>query len=302
MEKVEYRGWPNCVRLANAEIELIVTTEVGPRMIRCGFIGDENEFGEYPDQLGKVGGDQWRIYGGHRLWHAPEVIPRTYALDNGPVQATMDSEVLRLVQPIEPETGVQKEMDIRLDDNANHVTVVHRLRNGNAWTVELSPWAVSVMNTGGVCIVPLAPYVSHDDKVQPSQPLILWAYTDLTDPRLVCSKKYIRLRQDPRATAPIKLGLLNVQGWAAYARNGHLFVIQHPTDPTKQYPDFNASLETFTNADMLEIETLAPLTAVAPGGVVGHVEEWWLHRNVNLGDASDEAIDLAVARVIPHGH
>ena len=29
-------------------------------------------------EKGKTGGSEWHIYGGHRLWHAPEVMPRTY--------------------------------------------------------------------------------------------------------------------------------------------------------------------------------------------------------------------------------
>ena len=29
-------------------------------------------FKEYDEQMGKTGGDEWRIYGGHRLWIAPE--------------------------------------------------------------------------------------------------------------------------------------------------------------------------------------------------------------------------------------
>jgi hypothetical protein len=33
VEKIEYRGWKNCYRVAHCEIELIVTGEVGPRII-----------------------------------------------------------------------------------------------------------------------------------------------------------------------------------------------------------------------------------------------------------------------------
>ena len=36
-EKVSYGGWPNCVRLNNGKVELIITTDVGPRVIRFGF-------------------------------------------------------------------------------------------------------------------------------------------------------------------------------------------------------------------------------------------------------------------------
>jgi len=33
VEKTEYKGWPNCYRVSNGEVELIVTGDVGPRVI-----------------------------------------------------------------------------------------------------------------------------------------------------------------------------------------------------------------------------------------------------------------------------
>ena len=60
--RVEYNGWPGCVRMASPTLELIATTEVGPRIIRFGFNGGRNEFWENPDDQGKTGGDDWRIY------------------------------------------------------------------------------------------------------------------------------------------------------------------------------------------------------------------------------------------------
>lgn len=85
IEKTKYKGWENCVRVSNGRVELVVTTDIGPRIIRYGFVGKENEFCEVKSQLGLIGGDEWRIYGGHRLWHSPEDEKRTYEPDNGPV-------------------------------------------------------------------------------------------------------------------------------------------------------------------------------------------------------------------------
>ena len=130
-EKVSYGGWPNCVRLTNGQIELIITTDVGPRVIRLGFVGGQNLFKEFADQMGKTGGTEWRSYGGHRLWHAPEAMPRTYFPDNSAVKYTWDGKTLKLVQPIETTTGIVKEMEITLNPNENHVTVLHRLTNKN---------------------------------------------------------------------------------------------------------------------------------------------------------------------------
>ena len=149
IEKAPYKGWSNCYRMTNGQIELILTSDVGPRIIRFGFVGEENEFKEYADQVGKTGGSEWRIYGGHRLWHAPELRPRSYAPDNSPIEVRAGDGRLHAIQPVEETTGIQKEIEIRMAPDTAQVEVVHRLRNKNAWAIEIAPWSISVLAQGG---------------------------------------------------------------------------------------------------------------------------------------------------------
>jgi len=46
MEKVNYLGQPNSYRLSNGTVEVVVSTDVGPRILRYGFLGKENVLGE----------------------------------------------------------------------------------------------------------------------------------------------------------------------------------------------------------------------------------------------------------------
>src|SRR5579864_5038025 len=92
IEKTQYRGWPNCYRISNGEIELVVTTDVGPRIIRYGFVGGRNVFKEFEDQMGKSGESTWQARGGHRLWISPEDPVLSYALDNAPIAATVRND------------------------------------------------------------------------------------------------------------------------------------------------------------------------------------------------------------------
>lgn len=292
MEKIAYKGWPNCYRLSNDIVDLVVTADVGPRIIRFGFVGEDNEFGEFKDMLGKTGGDEWRIYGGHRLWHAPEVKPRTYYPDNGPVKVRERAGGLRVVQPVEETTGIQKEIDVQLLPHEAHVKVTHRLRNTNAWAVELAPWALSVMAQGGRAIIPLPPRAPHGEggNYTPSNVITLWPCTEMADPRWTWGSKYVMLRQDPKMAKAQKVGVAVPDGWAAYARGGHLFVKKFNYVAGVHYPDLGASVETYTDADMLEVETLGPLTLLQPGAVVEHIEHWFLFRDVPL-PANDADVD-----------
>jgi hypothetical protein len=296
-ENTEYRGWPNCCRLSNGLIELIATTDVGPRIIRFGFVGEENEFKEYEDTAGKVGGDEWRIYGGHRLWHAPETKPRTYCPDNSPVTLEQHEDFVRLIQPPEPLTGIQKEIDIRLSATEAHVEVAHRLRNTNLWAVELAPWALSVMAEGGTAIIPLPARQSHQASLQPTSAIALWAYTDMADPRWHWGRKYVLLRHDPSLESPQKVGVTGGDGWAAYARAGHLFIKRFGYVEGARYPDFGCSVEAFTNADMLELETLGPLVHLRPDDLVEHLEHWHLFRDVPT-PRNDDDVDRHVLTLV----
>ena len=297
MEKVNYKGWPNCLRLTNEQIEVIITTDVGPRVARLGFTGQENEFKEFPDQVGKTGGDAWLSYGGHRLWHAPEHNQRTYYPDNFTVGYQLHKDFLRLIQPVEPTTGIQKEIDIHLSTHKNHVRLIHRLRNTNLWAVELAVWALSVMETGGKAILPLPPRGSHGETLLPSNSLTLWPYTDLADPRWKFGTKYIMLQQDPKVSKPQKIGASVPDGWIAYARSGHLFVKKIQYIQGANYPDFGCSMETFTNNQFLEVESLSPLVKIEPGMDVEHIEDWYLFKGVPVPENDADIIRHVLPKI-----
>jgi hypothetical protein len=288
-EKFSYGGWPNCVRLTNGQIEVVITTDVGPRVIRLGFIGGQNLFKEFAEEMGKTGGSEWRSYGGHRLWHAPEAIPRSYFPDNFPVKYQWDGKTLKLIQPIETTTGMVKELEITLDPKDNHVGVVHRLTNKGLWEVELAPWALSVMAAGGRAIFPQEPYRPHPEYVLPARPMVMWAYTDMKDPRWIWGTKYLQLKQDPNAKTKQKVGLGNTLGWAAYYLKGDLFLKRFGYDPKATYPDWGCNTETFTDPNFLEVETLGKLAKLPPGGHTDHVEHWFLQR-MQL-DESETSLD-----------
>lgn len=259
-----------------------MTTDVGPRIIRFGFVGEENEFKEYDEQIGKTGGDKWRIYGGHRLWLAPEDKARTYVPDNSPVKFEEHEKFVRVIQTADKLTGIQKEMDISLLREKAAVKIVHRLVNMNKIEAMAAPWALSVMAPGGTAILPLPPKGSHEKNMLPTGNLALWAYTDLSDARWTFGCRFILLKQSCDCKTPQKIGLRNALNWIACARRIHLFVktVMHMTG--KQYPDFGSSSEVFTDSEMLELETLGYLTTLLPGKSVEHEEGWMLFKDSSV--------------------
>jgi hypothetical protein len=106
------------------------------------------------------------------------------------------------------------------------------------------------------------------------------------------------LRQDPNNKEAQKIGMFNPDTWAAYVLNSEVFVKRSNPDPSKTYPDFGASFETFTNNEFLEIESLGPLTKLAPGQTVELVEHWGLFHKVTLNDWNDNELDRVLLPLV----
>lgn len=289
-ETIPHGGWPNCVRLTDGDLELVATTDVGPRIIRFGFRGGQNIMKEFADMMGKTGGDAWRIYGGHRLWHAPEDPVRTYEPDNAPVEFDCDGARLTLVQATEPNARMAKRIVVEML-GGNRVRLTHTLRNDGLWPVRLAPWCLTVMAPGGEALLPQEPYGPHPDELLPARPLVLWPYTKMADPRWTWGDRLVRLRQQENG-APQKIGLLNKRGWAAYQLGPDVFLKTFPHVDGAPYPDFGCNCEAFTNGEMLEVESVGPLVDLAPGGETTQVEHWILKRVALPG--GEESLEAAL--------
>jgi hypothetical protein len=301
IEKTSYQGWPNCYRVANGTVELIVTADVGPRIIRYAFAGGQNLFKEYPEQMGKSGEKEFQLRGGHRLWVAPERLETTWAPDNGPVTVAVNGGVLEARQPADA-AGLEKTIVVKLAPEGSAVEVIHRVRNATPWEIQFAPWALTMMRTGGRAITGFPPRGKHPEALLPTNPLVMWAYTDLSDARWGFFKKYLTLRQDPAVAAPQKIGLFNERTWAGYLAGSELFLKRATAERGRPYPDFGCSLETFTNGEMLELETLGPLATVPSGGAVEHTEHWSLHRDIRITAWTEEELDRVLGPLVEPRH
>jgi len=304
LEKIEYGDWGNCLRLSAGKTELVVTLDVGPRVIRFGFVDGQNMFREFTEQRGESGDGEWHIYGGHRFWHAPEVSPRTYCPDNKPVEYEWDGRVLKLRPPEEQVNGIQKEIEIVMDEKCGQVEIMHRLRNTNPWAIELAPWCLSVMAPGGRAVVPHEEYRAHTECLLPSRPLVLWHFTKMNDPRWTWGENYFQLRQDDSFATKQKIGALNTKGWAAYVLNDDVFIKRFGFVPGAAYPDFGCNCEFYTEPGFLEVESLGPLSSIPAGGGIEHQERWGLY-NASVGESEDsieEELLPLVEQVSPVGH
>jgi hypothetical protein len=295
---VRYLGFPDHVRLRSDAVELLLSTDYGPRIIRYAPLDGTNLLCELPPGEGRPTpfGERWHPYGGHRLWHAPEHPVRTYWPDNRPVQCSIDGDTVTLVPPVEENTRLQKSMRITLAARGSEVTIVHRIENHGAFEVELALWALTVMAPGGVGLFPNAPFRPFPEQLTPARPLVLWPYTRLYDPRWRWGDRLFQLRQDPARPDPQKIGFYNEEGWIAYQRGDALFLKLYSPRPGP-HADLGCNTEIFTNDAILELETLSPLVRLAPGASAEHVERWYLFTGLDFGEG-EEGLVAAVTRAL----
>ena len=105
--------------LENRWIRLEYLAEAGPRLVRLFVAGsDKNLLAETPESFWETAHGRFNIRGGHRLWHAPETMARTYMPDNDGLTVTEVPGGVRLTGPQEPETGIRKSITVTLRDDA----------------------------------------------------------------------------------------------------------------------------------------------------------------------------------------
>lgn len=262
--------------IGNDHIRVEYLAEAGLRVVRL-FVANsacsENFLAETPAVSWDTPYGPYFLRGGHRLWHAPEGVPRSSIPEPRDLGIEAFSDGVRLSQPAEPETGIRKELEIRLDGDRPALTVKHTLCNGSLWPVELAPWAISQLALGGVAILPqpIGPIDPH--ALRPNRCLVLWPYTTLTDPRVELHDDYWLVHGQPQSP-PCKIGYLNRHGWMGYLRKGILLIKRFRPDEDRPHPDSGCNVEVHCSDTCLEMETLAPLCHLAPGQSATHVEQW----------------------------
>ena len=303
VEICEYKNFGKCLKISNDLVKVIVTVDVGPRIINYSFLDGENImfedtdriFAESGEAFDRFGGGTWYIYGGHRLWTSPEGYPKSYYPDNDP----MPYKILEngaVFSPVEQKWNQYKmEIEVTLDENSSTVNLNHRLTNCAAWSVTLAPWCLTVLAPGGREIVPQP---TKDTGLLGNRLLALWPYTKLTDKRVIWGDRYISLTQDSKNCDKFKFGLDSEHGFSMYFKDGDLFIKKFFPIENGKYPDGGMSFETFTNNLFLEMESLGEIQEIAPNQTVEHKEVWSLYRQPDLDDFDETEIDKLVEKYV----
>ena len=272
IEGVGYRGWPEAYRCTIGDAELTVVVSMGPRILSLRFNDGENLLHEDAADV-RVG--EWRLYGGHRFTTAPES-PASYVPDNAHCLATEEKGRLLIAQPNSP-NGLAKALRIAAAPGGCGFELTHVLRNTGRHSWQGALWAITGFAAAGRVVVP---WGSGTDQCRTQMVRYL---VHAGSPYANATSRQWRPAADHFVIEPAgergKVSLYTDRGWLALLRTDGTFVKHCPAvAPESDCPYGGCNAEVFVGPDYIELETLGPLTTLAPGQEVLHVERWHLLR------------------------
>lgn len=283
IKRIQYRGWPEAYHCQSGQLELIVVTSIGPRVLSLRFNGGDNLL--YEDTTAfSVGA--WKMYGGHRFTVAPET-ERSYTPDNQPCEARVIDGVLWIYAA--PSGGISRELEIRASDG-DGFQIRGILRNTGLTDWRGATWFVTCVPARGVVIapVPVEAQLKFWPVEQDDQPGQLEAAVQREDRRL----RFMPVTQRGKA------GWFSRENWIRHTCDRVAFTIQGPrVKEGSEHPDGNCNVELFACEEYFELETLGPLVTLQPGCEVIHEEKWSVSAVANGGPGfgSDDNTSIGTA-------
>ncbi len=272
-------------RIENAHLAVEYLTIAGPRIVRLFLAGSgQNLLAETPENGWETPYGPYKLYGGHRLWIAPERSPDTSFPDNDPVTIEQTADGVRLIQKRESLSGLCKSIEIRLPSDKPELILVHGVCNEGNAVRELGLWGITELPLGGCALLPCPNELRTDLPLAPNRQIALWPCSRWTDTRLELQDDMIIVRGEA-ALPPYKVGYLSPRGKIAYMMQDVILVKTFAAEPQRLHPDLNCNTEVYVNDQYLELETLGPLVRLAPGETAYHTETWALYRGTWSADA-----------------
>jgi hypothetical protein len=291
IERTEFLGWREAYRLREGKAEMVVVAEIGPRILSLSVGDGPNLLFVDQETAGQGQGDAvWHIYGGHRVWVAPETVD-TYAPDNARCEVDVSDDGLTVTAPVTPQTGLQKRLAVTAQ--GGRFVVEQGVRNTGDMLCAGAVWALTCVEPGGVIVFPWGRGGTWDLKK-----IVYW--NRWIDHGSDVNSRQWRAGPDLFSVVPTgeegKVGSNSPEGWVALCREDATFVKSRRWVPGVRYPDEDCSLQVYTCERFIEMETLSPLAVFYPGAEVVHREIWTV-----TAEATDPADGVALRRLLPAG-
>lgn len=265
--------WGRVLWLSNDVLQIGVALNFGIRVVHLSCIDCENLFYVQPEDLsdGFSTDDGWKLYGGHRIWMAPES-EKSCCPDNAPVSWEEKDDGILVTQQPDPALGIRKTLHIAFLADSG-VRLTQCVQNITDAPIDGAAWGVNTLDGGGTAVVS---FTNNDKRgFTPHRVVSLWSDTNLHDPRIMFEKHRLIAKHMP-LTDYFKIGLYCFEGKAVFINKGQQFTLLFDSQPLQSYPDNGCNFELYMCKQFMELESLGTMAHLLPGESTSHSETWYL--------------------------
>lgn len=269
----ETSTWGHVLWLCSENAEIGVALDFGIRIVHLSYPGCENLYYVQPSDLsdGFITDGGWKLYGGHRLWMAPES-DDSYYPDNAPVSYELFDNGVVITQDCDPVLGIQKFLRLTFLDDCG-VCLEQGFKNVSDHVIDGASWGVNTLDAGGKAFIS---FTNQDKKgYTPHRVVSLWSDTNLHDPRLSFEKKGLTAQFMPLPDY-LKIGLYCLEGNVVFENKGQRLILRFDSQPLSAYPDNGCNFELYMCSKFMELETMGTKAHLLPGESTAHIETWYL--------------------------
>ncbi|MDR0751110.1 MAG: hypothetical protein LBF12_00760 [Christensenellaceae bacterium] len=268
------------LKIKEGIIEVHVTLDCGPRIIWLSKEGGDNiMFNDLDEQITKDVSSlygrrkKWRIYGGHRIWLAPET-DETYYPDDEPVRFEVGAKGVKFYPPVRMINDAQIQLGISFESK-NVLKIDSEVVYKGDDELKCALWGLSVFKSGGRMRLALN---AEDTGYLPNRNIVFWPYSDMKDPRFILTNEFLELKSDKQCEKPFKVGLYQKNFQVDYEIKTELGITKIEkriiSASDGSYPDYSCNFESYISNLIHEIETLTPFSILKNGQNIKQVEYW----------------------------
>jgi hypothetical protein len=278
-----YLGWADAYRVSNGPVTVSAVPAAGGRVLEFSLDGQQS-FWVNPALQGKLfpvptrpaTWDNWRNYGGYKLWPAPQSLwPKSVGdgpdpfLDGGAASVeVLPRRGLRLTGAPSLDMGLLFVRELELNAKTGVLTVQQRLRNIGSRPVDWSIWDVTQIPAPAWVFFPANPTSPHPNGILP-----------LGDGQDQWTNEGGLIITEYRGMSG-KIGADSRAGWMVGVVDDLAYIKRFPPRRAgATYPDKGSTVEVYTSDKSLpyiEMEVLSPIVHLEPGKETTYTETWAL--------------------------
>ena len=271
IEQTTFGPWSEAWRLTRKEVEMIVVSQIGPRIISLRLGGGPNIL--FDDSVGTFARKNWKIWGGHRFWVSPET-EQSYQPDNDSCETRVDGERLIVTGSVDP-CGLQKILEIApCPSTAGGFEIIHHLVNRGPMLASGAIWGLTCVAPEGRVVISWGEGTA-EWRTQMVRYWLRWGGGSGTS--CVGSTQW-KPNDEFFLVEPSgemgKVGLFSDGGYMALLRPDATFIKRFDVVAGATYPDGGCNVELYTCEKFIEMETLSPTQVLHPNERITHIERW----------------------------